>query len=634
MVIRRHVVALLAVFAVIVGFTVGSTSLAGALSPVQEPAAPAAPFSLSAYQGYNSAQIEFVAGDGGSAAITNYKYSTDNGNSWAAFSPAVTTPPVTIGGLTNGTTYSVKLRAVNSVGDGAVSDAVSVTPAVVDAVTWTAGGAADASDWDSVTYGNGVFVAVASSGMNRVMTSPDRVTWTARTAAAANYWQSVTYGNGLFVAVASSGMNRVMTSPDGVTWTARTAAAKAWRSVTYGNGLFVAVASSGTYRVMTSPDGVTWTARTAAEANYWQSVTYGNGLFVAVASSGTYRVMTSPDGVTWTARTAAEANDWYSVTYLNGLFVAVSYDGTNTVMTSPFVELAAPAAPTSLVASPGPGSASITFAAGADGGAAITNYKYSTDNGATWITRSPSSTSSPLVISGLTIGTSYNVKLKAVNSVGDGTASTAVSVSPATVPAAPTHSTGYTGPQGAIWKSTAGDGSVSIDFIAGADGGAPITKYQFSTNDGSTWADAVGTTSPVTVNGLTNFTTYRIKLRAVNSVGFGAASATVLPWVTPVMAGPTLCPATLLPWNHIVACWNPFQPTATSVLTMRAYVYLPGTDTRVRGCVVAWPANSCLLGWLERGTTYDWRVQALVRIGPGRVFWTLFSPPQRFTTLP
>jgi hypothetical protein len=44
------------------------------------------------------------------------------------------------------------------------------------------------------------------------MTSPDGITWTARTSAADNAWLSVTYGNGLFVAVAISGTgNRVMT---------------------------------------------------------------------------------------------------------------------------------------------------------------------------------------------------------------------------------------------------------------------------------------------------------------------------------------------------------------------------------------------------------------------------------------
>ena len=72
--------------------------------------------------------------------------------------------------------------------------------------------------------------------------------WTIRTSAADNFWQSVTYGNGLFVAVAYTGAgNRVMTSPDGTTWTSRTSAAdNQWHSVTYGNGLFVAVARTGT----------------------------------------------------------------------------------------------------------------------------------------------------------------------------------------------------------------------------------------------------------------------------------------------------------------------------------------------------------------------------------------------------
>ena len=44
------------------------------------------------------------------------------------------------------------------------------------------------------------------------MTSPDGITWTSRTPAADNYWEAVTYANGLFVAVSSTGTsNRVMT---------------------------------------------------------------------------------------------------------------------------------------------------------------------------------------------------------------------------------------------------------------------------------------------------------------------------------------------------------------------------------------------------------------------------------------
>ncbi|MBB3838558.1 hypothetical protein FHS57_002563 [Runella defluvii] len=217
----------------------------------------------------------------------------------------------------------------------ATSNEIPMVVCPIGGETWTAHTAAEANSWRSVTYGNGLFVAVAASGANRVMTSPDGVNWTARTAAENNLWVSVIYANGLFVAVATDGANRVMTSPDGINWTARTAAAASqWYSVTYGNGLFVAVAVGGDNRVMTSPDGINWTARTAVEANEWTSVTYGNGLFVAVAVSGSTRVMTSPDGINWTARTAVESSRWFSVTYGNGLYVAVAQNGTNRVMTS------------------------------------------------------------------------------------------------------------------------------------------------------------------------------------------------------------------------------------------------------------------------------------------------------------
>jgi hypothetical protein len=235
------------------------------------------------------------------------------------------------------------VAAVGSVLIAAVlACAIAAPPAAAfDGIGWTSRTSAADNNWTGVTYGNGLFVAVATSGSgNRVMTSPDGVTWTARTSAADNQWYGVAYGNGVFVAVADTGTgNRVMTSPDGITWTARTSAAdNGWRSVTYGNGLFVAVAYSGSgNRVMTSPDGINWTLRTSAADNDWTGVTYGNGLFVAVASSGSGdRVMTSPDGITWTARTTPANNAWYGVTYGNGLFVAVAISGAgNRVMTSP-----------------------------------------------------------------------------------------------------------------------------------------------------------------------------------------------------------------------------------------------------------------------------------------------------------
>jgi hypothetical protein len=72
--------------------------------------------------------LTFTAGATGGSAITNYQWSTDN-ITYTALSPADTTSPVTIPGLTNGTAYTVRLKAVNANGVGLQSNASnSITP--------------------------------------------------------------------------------------------------------------------------------------------------------------------------------------------------------------------------------------------------------------------------------------------------------------------------------------------------------------------------------------------------------------------------------------------------------------------------------------------------------------------------
>ena len=72
--------------------------------------------------------VNFTAGDSNGSAISNYKYSTNNGSTYTTRSPISTTSPLTITGLTNGTTYQVKIRAVNQAGDGAESLTTSAIP--------------------------------------------------------------------------------------------------------------------------------------------------------------------------------------------------------------------------------------------------------------------------------------------------------------------------------------------------------------------------------------------------------------------------------------------------------------------------------------------------------------------------
>lgn len=138
-----------------------SPAPASAPAPAPAPApvttVPDAPTGLSATAGNNQVIISFTAGSDGGSAITNYKYSTDNGSTYTAFSPADTSSPVTITGLTNGTTYQIKLLAVNAIGDGAESDAVSVTPSFADQIvaslttSLATYNAAATDDWVKIT---------------------------------------------------------------------------------------------------------------------------------------------------------------------------------------------------------------------------------------------------------------------------------------------------------------------------------------------------------------------------------------------------------------------------------------------------------------------------------------------------
>ena len=203
-----------------------------------------------------------------------------------------------------------------------------------DPEKWNSQSFPENNTFQSVTYGNGLFVAVSSTGVNRVMTSTDGETWTP-IQVSNNYWYTVEYLNNLFMSFPLGG-DKYIKSSDGIVWEEfDTPSSNYWTSLAYGNGLFVAVSYSGSKRIATSTDGETWTSITAPENNSWYGITYGNGLFVAVSTDGTDRIMTSPDGVIWTSVTAPAQSSWKSITYGNGLFVAVAYDGTDRIMTSP-----------------------------------------------------------------------------------------------------------------------------------------------------------------------------------------------------------------------------------------------------------------------------------------------------------
>jgi hypothetical protein len=204
----------------------------------------------------------------------------NNGNTKIATSPdglvwTERTNPV--GTVPAGITWSPEQAIFVIVGsNGAINKSILTS---ADGITWTAR-VSPSLNLKSVCWSAAVSLFVAVGAVGKIYTSPTGVTWTLRTSPESNAWESVTYSpeNTRFVAVASTGTNRIMYSTNGTTgWTSATAAEqKTWKAVTWSavNALFIAVQNSGSsFGMMSSPDGITWTSRsTSDDTKVWQGV--------------------------------------------------------------------------------------------------------------------------------------------------------------------------------------------------------------------------------------------------------------------------------------------------------------------------------------------------------------------------
>lgn len=217
--------------------------------------------------------------------------------------------------------YSNAKRTIKSItyGNGiyvAVSSTNTYIETSPDGYVWTNRTSANVTtSGTAAAYGNGVYVVGGTSGA--VQSSTDGINWTNRTRANTNAIYALTYGNGLFVGVGAAGS--IVTSADGTTWTNRTTAnTSAMNAIAFGNGVYVAVGAAGATQY--SSNGINWTNTTRANSNILNAITYGNGLFVAGGVAGA--VVTSSDGITWANRTRANSNPIVALTYFSNTFIA------------------------------------------------------------------------------------------------------------------------------------------------------------------------------------------------------------------------------------------------------------------------------------------------------------------------
>ena len=162
----------------------------------------------------------------------------------------------------------------------------------------------------------------------------------------------------------------------------------------------------------------------------------------------------------------------------------------------------------------------VSWAAPSDGGAPINDYdvRYRPLFGS-WAELSDSrrSTQRRATITDLRNGTTYQVQVRAGNSVGDGPWSESVTATPAAVPSAP-----------AAPEVVGGDERLEVSWTAPADNGSPIRGYlvQYRAlgdrwSAGQWWTETRITLGAESFQHLPNGITWEVQVLAENAVGFG-----------------------------------------------------------------------------------------------------------------
>ncbi len=557
------------------------SALSQALTPSGPPSAPTI---TSITPGDGSLSVAFTAG-ASTATITDYQYSLNGVN---FFSLSSTTSPLVISGLTNGTLYPVVIRAVNSAGPGETSSSVSSTPsALPGAPTITS----------LVDGGSGTSLVVTfTAGYTGGSSITDY-----------EYAISVGLNSNSFGSYSSVGST---TSPFTITGltngTAYTVKLRAKNTAGYGpgsafqNGVTLAAPNAPSITSVTSGDG-----RLRIIYSAYTSVTNGGSAISKIEYS-------TNDGSSWTdAGTLSETFTVLGLT--NGTSYSIKLRATNAIGASlpssavTSTPAAAPNSPQQVSVIGNPTAAVVAWLAPtSNGGAAISGYTasaYSASSGGT-LSSSCTTTSLSCSIAGLTNGTTYYVSVVATNAAGSSAAtSPRISVIPAALPGAPT-----------ISGVTAGNAYLSVAFSAGtADSNAPITGYQYSSDNGTTWASASGTTSPLLVSSLTNGTTYTVKIRAVSEIGNGGASSGVsgTPFTVPSNVDPGSISYTAGNGNVIVS-WTAPSANGSSITNTTVTAFSAASGGSSSGtCTTTGGTTSCTISSLSNGTTYYVSIETL-----------------------
>ena len=473
-------------------FQVSAHNLAGTsmwhrvtVTPSPAPTVPDAPTNLIATLGNAQMSLSWTAPTSNGGATIDYYIVYQNGTDIAH----TTLTTKTISGLINGVSYKFEVAAHNSVGLGPQSAPVICVPLTIPG---TPGGLS------------------ADPGNSRISLSWS--TPSSNGGAAIDYY--IVYKNGTDIAHPTSNSQIIAGLTNGISYTFKVAAHNAAGNGPRSSGVAATpIAAPTAPTVPGIPTGLAATPGNAQVSLSWMAPASNGG-----APIDYYIVYQNGTDVQHPTGTAA------SVTVLNNgqtyNFSVAAHNSAGTGIQTPSVSAtldpstSVPGVPTDLVVTPGDCQVSLSWAAPSDNGGAIIDYYLVYVNG---VARLDHYSTTSTTITGLTNDQQYSFAISAHNSVGEGSKSLALTVTPISVVKVPGVPMGLT--------AMPGNGLVTLSWTPPDNNGGAAIDYYLVYQNGTEVARTTNASNNVT--GLANGVSFNFTVAAHNSIGTGVQTSSI-----------------------------------------------------------------------------------------------------------
>lgn len=234
------------------------------------------------------------------------------------------------------------------------------------------------------------------------------------------------------------------------------------------------------------------------------------------------------------------------------------------------------------------------------GGTNISDVLYSYDNSGTYIS---SGNANPTILTNLSGGYIYPVRIKLVNAAGISEPSEVYNV----IPVDKTPIKSIQSP--IILNVVEGNGKLTVNFTHVLPTQYPVIAYQYSLNGGQ-YINSNVTSSPIIINNLTNGSSYQVRIVAVNITGISEESNISLESVPHDVPNPPIINSITVSDSALLCNIQPGNNNGGASISYAYSIdggntFIDASSSPIDGSNALISASNVLIGELSNGTIYE-----------------------------